>query len=442
MRPNICFSVLAAGCLLALGPGCPEPTAPSGDAGADAEVDAGPPARTYLMGGLAQKYVYNASPRWSISLDKLTTPEPPDGSGAAVDMAEAVVVPAYHLGIPWSEFDAAFASSLPGPWIKEINAAKALVAAVDKPVILALSPTSLEWDNLAPEARDDGFGELEIKENWLQSYCHDPSQDGNPKQWEEAYVRYVEWMVDQFNPQFVVLAHRINRYDERCGDASPNAYAAVANFATAAHNALKSRATSPTTIVTVDVEDLYGYTVAGAKPGRCVIETPQECLELRKGLLDAFTADRLGLESYPGEVLRFIKEIPADWLDRVASIREDMPPLIAGTGIGAERVETSQAVCVPLVESDQQLQLQWLDQVLGAASKYSMELVVWNSPVDQLSAQLIAPCQCSGDFEICEHLNQLGSKANATRLPLIRGLFTDDGTAREAGRVWVEQLAQ
>jgi|GEM_PF-1598032 len=424
--------------------GCPETETPTPDAAGDAgDTDAGPTGRSYLLGGLAQKYEYNTARRWTISLDKLTAPAPADGSGEPVDLTEMVVVPLYHLGIPWTEFDSSFASTLPGPWVQAINDVAAAVAGLNKPIAIALSPTSLEWDNLAPEARDNGSGGLQIQENWLQSYCHDPSQDGDPKQWEAAYVRYVEWITDKFDPAYVFVAHRINRYDEVCSGVNPNAYAAIANFATAAHEAIKARSNPPTTVVTVDVEDLYGFTVAGKPPGRCVVESPKECFEQRKNLLDAFTADRLGLESYPGDTLRFTQDIPADWLDVVAAYRSDMPPLIAGTGLGAVRMETNAAaVCLPLLETSQQLQLQWLDQVFGVADKYDMELVVWNSPVDQLSAQLMAPCDCTGDFEICEHLSQLGGNADAVRLQLIEGLFPDEGSPREAGIVWQQALTQ
>ncbi len=450
LRLTLCLSLAAASA-------CPGPE-PQPDATADVETDTLPGGRTFLMGGLAQTYDFTVPRRWVISAERLMVPAPatPDagvadaaadggaddaGDDGPTELTEAVVVPLYHLGIPWDEFDSVSVSSLPGPWVKAINEAKVVAAETGKPIALALSPTSLEWDNLAPRASDNGTGGLQIQENWLLSYCHDPSQDSDPAQWRDAYVRYVQWVTGQFDPQYVFLAHRINRYDERCSEANPGAYAAIAEFVTAAHDKLKASSDAPTTVVTVDVEDLYGYTVDGKKPGRCVTESPQECFEQRKTLLDAFTADRLGLESYPGNVLRFIQSIPTDWLDRVASYRTDMDPLIAGTGLGSERIETSGNVCVPLLESDQALQLSWLDQVFGVATAHSMELVVWSSPLDQLDARIVAPCQCSGDFETCEHLSQLGSKSNQVRLSLIDGLYTFDGEQREAGRVWVEQLS-
>lgn len=436
---------------------CPEPEPTATDV-PDAETDTLPNNRTYLMGGVAIDYDINAPGRYVITVDKLVLPVPDSGdagdAGTAGDAAgsdadadtgpedltEAIVLPLYHLGIPWDEFSQPQVSSLPGAWVNAIDAAVAELQGLDKPLAIALSPTSIEWDNLAPRASDGGGGTLSLQENWLLSACHDPSQDGNPKQWEEAYVRYVSWMVDRFKPDFVFLARRINRYDERCGKNSPNAYAAIANFATAAHIKLQELSSPPTTVVTVDVEDLYGFTEEGKKPGRCVIETPEECFEQRKGLLDAFTADRVGLESYPAVALPIIKSIPADWLDRVAAYRSDMAPIIAGTGLPAERMESPQGVCIPLLETSESLQLLWLDQVFGVAAAYEMELVVWGTPMDLVSDTLIAPCQCTGDFETCEHLKQLGAKADQVRLTLIEGLFASDGTTREAGRVWLEQL--
>ncbi len=470
--PRVVFATALAALVLA-GAGCEGSGGDGpGDAdaaggGADGQGDGG---RSYLLGGRAERYAIDGSQRWTISVEGLTQPvtsaaPAPDGAdagpgrgstdgaeGAADEpVVEAVVVPLYRLGVPWKAFANGGGANLPGPWVLAVQRAQDEAESLGLPIALSLSPTNETWDHLAPLATDDGTGTLRLEDNWLHDYCYDPSADPQPEKWRDAYVRYVEWAVKRFSPRWVFLAHRVNLYDARCAATRPGAYGAVAGFATAAHERLhEALDPAPVTVVTVDVEDLYGFP---SQPGRCVGTEGPECLGERGALLQAFQADRLGLESYPEAALPRLGEIPADWLEGVVAARADLPPIVAGTGLPAVSMERRKSqVCIPLLESDAELQRTWLDQVLAAAGAHGMGLVVWTYPESLLDEALVAPCDCpGGDAEadaVCAHLAQLGARADSLRPRFIEGLWRGagglaaGGVERSAAAVWRGLLAE
>ena len=443
--------------------------------GADAQSDGG---RSYLLAGRAERYDLTNARRWAISVAGLTQPavagEADAGGAADADagpgawddtldggaqgagqpeepVVEAVVVPLYRLGVPWEAFAQGGGANLPGPWVLAVQEAQTEAESLGLPVALSLSPANETWDHLAPLATDDGTGTLRLEDNWLHDYCYDPSADPQPDKWRDAYVRYAEWATKRFSPRWVFLAHRVNLYDARCAATRPNAYAAVAAFATAAHQRIhEALDPAPITVVTVDVEDLYGYP---SQPGRCVGTEGAECLGERGALLQTLEADRLGLESYPEAALPRLGEIPPGWLEGVMAARPDLPPLVAGTGLPAVRMERRKSqVCIPLLESSAELQRGWLDQVLAAAAAHEMDLVVWTYPESLLDESLVAPCDCpGGDAEadaVCAHLAQLGARADELRPRLIEGLWrgrqglASGGAERPAAAIWRGVLAE
>jgi hypothetical protein len=400
----------------------------------DGAAEASPSARSYLLGGRAEGYDIAAAIRRVVDPSRLG-----DGLGpGGTDLAEAVVVPLDMFGIPWEHFTIDAPSDLPGPWVAAMQDAAAKAKALDRPIAIALSPLNQRFDNIAELAHDqDGNGVLDLDQGWQTQECYDPGTDGNPTKWRDAYARYAVWVADLFDPRWVVVAQRLNLFEARCGKEAPNAYPAYVGYAAAAHQRLKALPKPPTTVVGVDVEDLYGLPPV---EGRCAgnLGTP-ECLAGRVALLRDLAADRLGLESYPAQALanQAIETLPKDWLDRVVASRPDLPSLVIGTGLPARTVESPSNVCVPLLVSSEDIQTAWLDQVLATAEKRAMELVVWSTLKDQLDGAVVASCPCSGDTAICQHLSLLGADRDRVRLETIRGLTGDDGTDERLGlKVW------
>ncbi len=444
--PPLARPARLAGLLLAVAtlvsPGCSDDGGTGGDpADVIDDVDATEPERSYLVAGRAEGYdIEKSSPR-VFSIDAL----------GDLERVEALVVPLDLLGVPWSEFLGPnnAPGELPSVWFKAVQDMRDAAQETGRPLILALSPLNGTFDNLAAEAIEEA-GALVLKPNWTpgsQNYCFNPSKQSDPLKYRDAYAGYARWMVQQFTPPgpaFVIVGQRINLYEENC-NFEAGAYESVASFTWAAHARIKELDDAPTTIVSVDVEDLYGFP---KQPGRCQTGTPQDCFEERKVLLEALSGadgeappDRLGLESYPAVALPEVGTLPSDWLSRVIDARSDMAPVIAGTAVPATDIRTELGVCQDLLLASDVEQRSWLDSVLALAGTEEMELVVWHPLRDLLSADVLGSCPCSGDPALCQHLGFLTSElANAVRLSASAGLWAADDSERLAGTLWSELL--
>ncbi|MCB9786966.1 MAG: hypothetical protein H6744_09775 [Deltaproteobacteria bacterium] len=396
--------------------------ADAGDAG-----DALPDGRAFFLGARLEGYDITASRQRVFSVEAAGDPA----------LSEVVVVPVDQLGLPWEAFKGPDNTpvELPAAWVAAVDAMKAAALATGKPMVLSLSPLAPTLDTLAPDARDES-GLLVLNTQWT-ARCYDPSKDPDPERYRDRYAGFVAWVVQRFDPRWVVLARRVNRY-EVCGR---SAYDAVLGFASEAGrrlDALPAGAVSAETLVTVDVEDLYGYPRPG---GPCDTLGAAACLATRQGLLDGIDADLLGLESYPATALPSLGQLPQDWLERVAAARADLPSAVAGTSLPAVDLYTREGTCQPLLVSSDVVQRAWLDQVLSTAADREMAFVVWHPLQDLLDADAASACPCSPADPVCVHLDQLGAGASDVRRFVTGGLFEHDGTERIGGTLWKGLLA-
>lgn len=419
----------------ALGGCSDDPAGPNGGGDAtdtpDVRADTTPTGRSFLLAGRAEAYDFTAPAPvrpWLPSLETLGD-----------DLAEAIVIPLDLYGIPWDSFTGPDnrPSDLPGPWFSAVTALQTLAESTGRPIVLALSPLTAASDTLAADAREQN-GALILNPS-RHAPCYNPAADGNPTKWRDAWAGYAVWAVRQFEPRWVILGQRVNRYEERCGVAP---YEAVLDYPAEAHRRIKALtdvSPLPTTIVGVDVEDLYGYP---QKPGRCVATTPEACFATRAPLLDGIEADLLGLESYPAFALEDLASLPSDWLTRIADARDDLGGAVIGTHLPAVSLSRrgAAAVCTPLLDSSEAAQAAWLDQVINAATTRRMELVVWRSLQDLLPADVVGSCPCAGDVAVCQHLDQLNASADDVRRMVSGGLVDVDGVERAAASVWRQTL--
>jgi len=411
---------------------------------ADTTGEVLPNGRSFLLAARAEAYDATALRPWTASLDALTLPA---AAAPAGDVAppppkrpvEALVIPLDTIGIPWSAFSGPDnrPTELPAPWLAEVERMESLVAQAGLPIVLAISPLSPEYDTLAPEARD-ASGALVLNSAW-RPYCYDPSTDGNPTKYRDQFAGFARWAAERFKPQAVIVAQRLNLYEATCG---ATAYGALVDFAGEAAKRIAASqvlTTKPTTIASLDVEDLYGFP---KKDGRCQTGTPAACFATRKGLiatLEAADIAVIGLESYPANAFADAAAIPVNWLALVLAATTK-PTAITGAELPAMPLDTPKGVCTPLLSSNEAQQRAFLDQVLAAGDAREMSLVVWRHLLDLQSADIIASCPCAGDFALCSHLDGLGSKRDERRLMLVGGLGTST-VERQALTVWKALLA-
>jgi len=409
---------------------------------ADADADASQPTRSFVMAARAEGYDSTAVRPRVASLAALSVPV----DGVPTTPVEAVVIPLDLLGIPWDSFSGVdnAPSNLPGAWLDAVNALQTRAEDSGLPVVLALSPVTLAFDGLAPNAKEQG-GVLTLDDRW-EPYCYDPSTNGSPFKYRDEFAGFAVWASKRFHPVAVIVAQRLNLLETTCQN--PSQLASLKGFVAEAARRLRALEVAtgearPVVMASVDVEDLYGFP---PKVGRCVTGTPAECLATRKSLVNDLDVDVIGLESYPAVAIGTSGDIPESWLRAAADAMSTEPgkTAILGTGLPAEELDSTEGnVCTPLFVGSPLAQKLWLDQVFSVASLRKIQFVVWRSLTDGADTAVVSACPCpeASAFALCQHLDGFGSGADERRLELVRGLWDSSGTARDAAALWLSTLA-
>ena len=418
-----------------------------GDGGAPEDTTGG--GRPYLMGSWAESYDRFSATSFSTSFAVPTT--------AADAKGEAVVVSFEDLGLPSDAFSGPSdtPNAPPALWVQTIDQRVAAARADGRTVVLAISPLSTSLDTLAANTTEAGPGILRVDTSW-RSTCFDPGRETNPTRLREQFARFAAWLVNRARPDMVIVGHRLNIYEARCGQAP---WRGMLDFVGAAISRIRAVAdlpsvpgqpvfVVPTIIAGLDVEDLYGLP---SKPGRCAGMTIEACLEQRASLLgdfdaalgDAAAPDVVGLDAHPAAfvVARAGEEIPARYLTNVLQKLAERKVAIIATSLPAQSLTSRQGPCVPHYTVDDDAQRRWLDLVLAAGQTRAMPLVVWRNLGDLAKTAVVTSCPCTGDSQLCDDLASVGGAVDALRLRLVSGLVDSDGNARPALATWRAAIA-
>ncbi|MGB0591280.1 MAG: hypothetical protein ACPGU1_16505 [Myxococcota bacterium] len=440
--------VIGAAALLVACPG--QETDEDGDAldapdARDNDAVSEPPSRTVHLGGWAESVTLSAG---TLASPERLSAEPLGEPGDV----EVVVIPLDLFGVPWDAFDGPNnqPTELPAEWLTQLSEAEAVVSELrsalsaasssttEEPLalhlVLAVSPITRDGTALSP-----GTMELVGKAPQWEN-CFDPSAEGDPTRYGARYAGYVNYLVNRFEPDAVILGRTMNRYEVACGEAK---YSAMLDVIHAAHDRLSEADVPPTTIVEVDVEDLYGYPKL---PGRCVAMSPAECFETRRGLLGALRVDALGLHSMPAVALEELEAWTPDWLERVAEASPTDHSVVTSTSLPATSLSEQGpggGPCIQILESEEALQRAWLTTVTMTAEALEMLWVAWHPVRDLAPEEVVVSCPCSGDEEICFYLDHvIDERATATRRSVSNGLWTHAGEPRLSGQQWLSEVQQ
>jgi hypothetical protein len=392
---------------------------------------------------------------WAVGHDPAAVPQQTLDVARADPEAALVIAPLDHLGIPWDAFDGPTdaPTAPPAPWVAAIDAAIATLAADGRPFALVVSPLSPDFGTLAAEAREAN-GRLIVDPSAFRP-CFDPATETRPEELRDRFARYVAWLANRARPAHLVVGHRLNLYEAQCGDRPwrsvlgfvGEAIARVRGLAEVAQPPGVAPFVVPNLIVGLDVEDLHGLP---RKPGRCAGVALADCLATRapqlasswaEVLTGASAPDVVGLESYPAAVLIDApgEDIPATYLP--GAIRAvtgwAAGSTVLGTGLPgvplATRVGTP---CVTFLTSGPEQQIRWLDLAITASKAAELPFLAWRHHTDAGPTAALGSCPCSGDAAFCDHLDDLGVRADPTRTSLVEGLIDSDGAPRPALTRW------
>ena len=310
------------------------------------------------------------------------------------DLATDVEVVAIHqefYGVPWE----AFAAGAPPPpgWAGRMSALAGSARGAGKQVFLSVSPLDGNRSSLAPRVRV--MNGTEVVESGWAPQCWDFRTASDGATWRDAYVRYVEWMVDLFQPEFLNVGIEINLWDIAC----PSAWEGMVDVVNAAYDAAKARRPAAAVFPSIQLDALYGLAPGSCPPGT----DAGTCYETGYAHLGRVKRDRFAISTYPYlGVVPSLDALPADWFTR-APRRGGERALIAEAGwLSTPLVaQASTGACFTALTSDETVAAAYLDRLLSDAQAAGMDLVTWIADRDLVVEPLMTDCGCHQSAEWC-----------------------------------------
>jgi hypothetical protein len=336
--------------------------------------------RSYLLAASGTQLVVTGQPT-----GLLLTP-----ANLATD-ADVFAIHQEFYGVPWDAFAAG--DSPPPGWAAEMSSLAGTARSAGKQVFLSVSPLDGDRSSLAPRVRV--VNGTEVVESGWAPHCWDARTAPDGQTWTDAYVRYVQWMVDTFQPEFLNVGIELNLWDVQC----PAAWDGVVDVVNAAYDAAKSRRPATPVFPSIQIDALYGLA-----PGSCPAGVDAgACYETAYSHLARVKRDRFAVSSYPylGAVPS-LDALPADWFTRAAR-RGGERVLIAEAGWLSMPmvVQASNGACFTALTSDETLEAAYLGRLLSDAQGAGMDLVTWIADRDLLIAPLMTDCGCHQAAEWC-----------------------------------------
>lgn len=125
---------------------------------------------------------------------------------------DVIAVHQEYYGVPWTQFAAG--TDPPPEWSATMSALASSARTTQKQVFLSVSPLNGRRDGLA--ARTVISGGLIVAEDGWAARCYDFAAAYDAAEWRTAYLRYVGWMVDLFQPKYLNIAIELNLFLVTC----------------------------------------------------------------------------------------------------------------------------------------------------------------------------------------------------------------------------------
>ena len=240
-------------------------------------------------------------------------------------------------------------------------------------------------------------GVLERVAGYLRRYDFRTAADAATKQ--AAYLRYVDAMVDFFQPAFLNVAIEVNLFFEKC----PASTGGVIDVIDATYDSVKAKHPATLVFPSFQIDHLYGFS-----KDSCADPSQRDaCFDAAYSVIKNIKRDRFAMSSYPYlNGTTSAVDVPADWFTRGAArggeralIAETgwlSTPLVAKTGAGA---------CQTVFSFTRADAAAYVDRVLADAEAAQLDLVTWWSDEDLVTAPLMTDCPCAFDATWCTVLD-------------------------------------
>jgi hypothetical protein len=312
------------------------------------------------------------------------------------DLATDVDVAAIHqdfYGVPWDEFR--LGTPLPATWVAAMDELAQRTRALHKPVFLSLSVVQGPGRHfLADKAYTGDDGKLHTQTAW-SAECYDFALAPDGPAMRAAYIAYVQWMIDRFDPKWINVAVEINIFDFGCSAA----WDSLVDVERAAYAAAKAAKPGIIAFPSFQIDLLYGM-----EKSQCPAPMkPTDCYDANYARLGRLARDRFAISTYPYLIDAYadIDLLPADWFVRGA-LRGHEALLVAETGwLATNAVGTLGEQCVTAIAETPADQLAYFNRVVSSAEASHADLVTWWSNRDLVPSTFMTNCPCTFDQSWC-----------------------------------------
>ena len=313
------------------------------------------------------------------------------------DLATDVDVVAIHqdfYGIPWDEFRTG--APLPTAWVAAMDELVHDSQTLGTPVFLSLALVQGPSRHfLADKASTGSDGKLKTTTAW-SAECYDFSTAADGAAMRAAYVAYVKWMIDRFDPKWVNVAVEINLFDTGCSDSAWNA---LVDTERAAYEAAKAEKPGVIAFPSIQADFLYGM-----EKSQCPSPMkPSDCYDANYARLARLERDRFAISTYPYLIDAYadVAQLPDDWFTRGA-VRGGERLVIAETGwLATNAVGTLNGACVTPIAEAPPDQLTYFDDLVRGATAGGADLITWWSNRDVEPTAFMTDCPCTFDQTWC-----------------------------------------
>jgi len=306
----------------------------------------------------------------------------------AADLRSDADVFAVHqefYGIPWAAFEAQAAP--PREWAELMAELAANAEQAARPVFLSINMLNGARERLAATTRIED-GQVKTSDDTTAA-CYDFATAVDRVKKRDAYLRYVDFMLDTFEPKYLNIAIEVNLFFEKC----PAARAGLIEVINAAYARAKRDRSGLIVFPSFQIDHLYGYSKDSC-PDQNARDT---CFAAHYAELAGISRDRFAMSTYPFlNGIGHPEAVPRDWFERAAA-RGNERPLIAETGWPSTPLSArmSNGACFKVFDFAEKDSAAYLVRVLADAKRIDVELVTWWSDRDLVTSQLMTDCPCT-----------------------------------------------
>jgi len=296
------------------------------------------------------------------------------------------------FGLPWDEFIAG--APLPSVWTDIMEQIRSDGKNAELGIYLGLTPLGGMRNSIAAKATEVS-GELAVDTEWLTG-CYNFDSGPDAQNIRAAFLAYVRWMVEYFDPDFLTHGLEINIYDVAC----PDEYPSLLSLLNQAYDQEKAINPALPLFPTFTASDIwYHHDTLDCFPSN------RACMKDNLDKISQLKMDRFGISSYPIWVFSELDSWPEDYFTAFGQ-ETGLGTVFGETGWNNRDVvlpmPTLADPCEKVLTSSDDLQKKYMEYLFEKADEMDSDLVVWWTFRDFIIEDVLDSCPCDAPGIWCD----------------------------------------